>query len=92
MSNTRQIQPIQIWTPNGEKSINTLALTNFFDYHFDEGSGKCTYKLIEADEVNGATELFMGDLEIPSDIVQQWGASDDIIWIYVASKLNLTLV
>jgi len=92
MSNTRQIQSIKIWTPDGEKSINTLALINFFDYHFDEGSGKCTYKLIFSDEINGATELFAGDLEIPSDIIQQWGADDTIIWDYVATTLNLTLV
>jgi hypothetical protein len=92
MSNTRQIQSVQIWTPNGEKSIDTLALTSFFDYHFDEGSGKCTYKLISSDEINGATELFTGDLEIPSNIIQQWGADDTIIWDYVANSLSLTII
>jgi hypothetical protein len=92
MSNTRQIQPINIWSPDGEKQINTLALTNFFDYHFDDGSGKVEYKLISVDSDLGATEYFVGNIEIPSSIVQQWGADDTIIWDYVATALNLTLV
>ena len=39
-----------------------------------------------------AIDLFSGNIEIPSAIVQQWGASDDIIWTYVAAQLNLTLI
>jgi hypothetical protein len=89
MSNTKQIQPIQIWTPEGEKSINTLALTNFFDYHFDNGAGKVEYKLISVDLEIGATELFIGNIDIPASIIQQWGSSDDIIWEHVATTLNL---
>ena len=92
MSNTKQIQPVQIWTPDGEKSINVLALTNFFDYHFDDGGGKVEYKLVGVDSELGATEYFIGNVEIPSSIVQQWGADDTIIWNYVATTLNLTLV
>ena len=92
MSNTKQIQPIQIWTPDGEKSINVLALTNFFDYHFDDGAGKVEYKLVGVDSELGAIEYFIGNVEIPSSIVQQWGADDTIIWDYVATTLNLTLV
>jgi hypothetical protein len=37
-------------------------------------------------------DLFQGNLAIPSNIVQQWGASDDIIFQYVATTLGLTLV
>jgi hypothetical protein len=91
MSNTRQIQPIQIWTSSGNKEINVLALTNFFDYHFDNGSGKVEYKMINADPL-GATEYFIGTIDIPASVIQQWGASDDIIWEYVASELGLTLI
>jgi hypothetical protein len=92
MSNTRQIQPIQIWTSEGEKSINTLALVNFFDYKFDDGAGKIEYKLINVDLEIGATELFTGNLDIPSSVIQQWGASDDIVWEYVIDKLGLTII
>ena len=93
MSNTRQIQPIQIWTANGQKEVSILALTNFYDYHFDNGSGKVTYKLIGmVGEPASAIEYIVADINIPSEIIQQWGASDDIIWNYVAETLNLELI
>lgn len=92
MSNTKKIQTIQIWSPTGQKSIDTLSLTNFFDYHFDDGNGKIQYKLISSDELNGATDVYTSILEIPSDIIQQWGASDDIIWDYVAEQLGVVFI
>lgn len=92
MSNTRKIQPIQIWTANGQKEVNTLALNNFFDYHFDDGSGKVEYKLIYANDETGAIDYIVAIIEIPSSVVQQWGADDSIIWNYVANSLNLQLL
>ena len=106
MSNTRQIQPETIFTSNGNKTATILSLINFFDYHFDDGSGKVNYKLIAMEspgssiDSNGdtvilpesAVDLFNGMIEIPSSIVQQWGASDDVIWNYIASQLNLELI
>lgn len=91
MSNTRKIESIQIWTANGQKEINTLALTDFHGYNFDDGSGYVTYKLIYADD-NEAIEYTTEQIEIPSNIIQQWGASDDVIWNYVCSTLNLHLL
>lgn len=90
--NTRQILPIQIWAQNGVKEISVLALSNFFGYHFDNNSGCVEYKLINADVELGATECFVGNIEIPASIVQQWGASDDIVWEYVAEKLGLIII
>lgn len=90
--NTRTIQPITTWTPSGEKTINLLALSNFSDYHFDDGSGKVEYKLIGADPELGATEYFVDKVEVPASIIQQWGADDTIIWDYVASTLGLTII
>lgn len=92
MSNTKKIQTIQIWSPTGQKSIDTLSLTNFFDYHFDDGNGKIQYKLISSDELNGATDVYTSILEIPSDIIQQWGTSDDVIWEYVGEQLGLVFI
>jgi len=37
-------------------------------------------------------DYFPGAIAIPSSIVQQWGASDDVIWNYVANSLNLVLI
>ena len=92
MSNTRQIQPISTWTPDGEKEISVLAVSNFYDYHFDNGSGKIEYKLISVNPQVGATEHFTGVVEIPSSIVQQWGADDEPIFQYVAQTLGLIIV
>ena len=30
MSNTRKIQPISVWSANGQVQVNCLALNNFF--------------------------------------------------------------
>lgn len=90
--NTRQIQPITAWTPEGQKEISVLALSNFSDYHFDNGSGIVEYKLISVDLELGATEHFIGKIEIPSSIVQQWGADDEPIFQYVAQTLGITLI
>ena len=107
MSNVREIFPqVPIWTSSGNKNAKYLALTDFFNYHFDNGGGIVTYKLI-GEQDNGTSvlddgtiiqnptslvDLFQGNLNIPSEIVQQWGESDEIIFIYVASQLNLTLI
>jgi hypothetical protein len=92
--NTRQIQPITTWTPDGSKTISYLSLCNFSDYHFDNGGGKVEYKLIGMSDgdVPIAIDYFVGTLVVPSDIIQQWGTSDDIIWNYVANTLDITLL
>lgn len=90
--NTRTIAPKTIWTPSGEKSVTVFALSNFSDYHFDNGPGKVEYKLISLDVEFGATECFVGNLDIPASIIQQWGTSDDIIFQYVADTLGLTII
>lgn len=88
MTNTRKIQVINLWSSDGIKSVDTIALVNFYDYHFDDGGGKVTYKLIGF-ENEVAVEYFIGDIEIPSAIVSQWSGTDDIIFSYVANSLGL---
>jgi hypothetical protein len=94
--NTKNIQPKRLWTSNGEKEAVMLALTNFTDYHFDEGGGVVVYKLIgikdEGENHKSAEDLFIGSLPIPSFIISQWGESDQIIWDYVTNQLNIQLV
>ena len=107
MSNTREIFPVQpVWTSNGTKDAKYLALTDFFGYHFDNGGGTVTYQLIGVQDNGTSTledgtvvqnptslvTLYQANLPVPSNIVQQWGASDEIIFTYVASSLGLTLV
>ena len=96
MANTRQIQPTTIWSPMGNVQATFLGLIDFFNYHFDNGGGTATYTLIgmvdNGDGIPTATDLYVANIGIPSEIVQQWGASDEIIFEYVATQLNLTLV
>jgi hypothetical protein len=92
MSNTKKIQPITVWSINGQVQVNCLALINFFDYHFDNLDGKVSYVLIETNDELGATEHFTGNVEIPPHIMQQWGTDDSIIWDYVIEKLNLVVI
>jgi hypothetical protein len=93
--NTKNIQPKTIWTDSGEKTATSLALINFSDYHFDGGEGIVTYKLVGVKD-NGenppsAEDLFLGYVTIPSAVINQWGQSDDVIWAYVSSSLQITL-
>ena len=81
-------------------------MTDFFNYHFDNGGGTVTYQLIGVQD-NGTSRLedgtivqnptslvvlFQSNLQVPSSVVQQWGASDQIMFEYVATTLGLTLV
>ena len=104
MGNTRNIHPKTILTHNGSKDATILALTNFYDYHFDNGTGKATFKLIGMESPGmtfdgdgnpvalppSAVEYLVDEMLIPANIIQQWGADDTIIWDYVAQTLNLT--
>jgi hypothetical protein len=104
--NTRIIEPKKIWTPSGEKTATIFALTNFTNYRFDNGPGLISYKLAGMEspgtsiDENGeivampesAFDYFFGTMEIPANVIQQWGASDEIIFDYVASQLGLTII
>ena len=98
MANNRQIQSKQIWA-DGEKTATILALTNFTDYHFDGGTGKVYYSLLgmetkvtESESYQVAVEYYNGIVDIPAEVINQWGASDEVIWAYVCSTLNLILI
>lgn len=96
MANTRQIEPTTIWSPSGNSEAIYLGLIDFFNYHFDMGGGTATYTLLgtqnNPDGVPTYIDLYTANIQIPSEIVQQWGASDQIIFEYVATTLGLTLV
>ncbi len=96
MAKTRQIEPTLIWSPTGNSEATFLGLIDFFNYHFDNGGGTATYSLIgmqnNADGIPTAVDLYISNIQIPSEIVQQWGASDQIMFEYVATTLGLTLV
>jgi hypothetical protein len=104
--NTRNIQPITIFTVEGQKEVSLLSLVNFCGYDFLDNGGYVTYWLsnlspttttINEDgnqQINPGsyTTVLENKLSIPSSVVQQWGADDDIIFVYVASALGLTII
>jgi hypothetical protein len=91
MSNTIKIKEIKTWGPTGEKSIDYLGLSNFNSYNFDNSGGKVEYKLIGVDEIDGATDYFTGVVDIPSEVIVNWGTDDNIIFEYVANALGVTI-
>jgi hypothetical protein len=104
--NTRNIQPITIFTVEGQKEVSLLSLVNFCGYDFLNGGGYVTYWLSNLspttttinedgnEQINPGsyTTVLENQLLIPSNIIQQWGADDDIIFVYVASALGLTII
>jgi hypothetical protein len=106
MSNTRAIQPTDIWTATGNASATYLGLVNFCGYRFDDGPGMVEYTLIGLKD-NGSTtledgtviqnpqnavDLYKAFIDVPSAVIQQWGTSDEIIFEYVATTLGLTII
>ena len=96
--NTRQIQPKSVWA-DGEKTANILALSNFTNYHFDGGSGKVHYtlagmedRITESDSYQVAVDYYSGIVDIPADVINQWGSSDEVIWNFVANELNIQFI
>ena len=84
----RNIEPIEIWSPNGQRTVDKISLDNFYGYKFDNGVGYVDYTLIGTQ----GELYYTGNVEVPANIIQQWGASDDIIWQFVTDYLNLVLI
>jgi len=92
MSNTRNITPISAWTSTGQQTVTMFSLTDFFNYGFlPNCTGTVTYRLYNT-QGESAVELIVSTLQIPSEIVQQWGADDGIIFDYVAQQLGFTVI
>lgn len=84
----KEIQTIQIWSPLGYKEIKYIDLIDFSGYKFDNGTGNVTYILLGLDEIG----YYENKIEIPANIIQQWGADDDIIWSYIGTTLGLVFI
>jgi hypothetical protein len=88
--NTRDITPVTSWSPEtGNITVDKLMLKDFHHYFFDGGNGIVSYSLQDSATT---LEYFSNNIEIPSSVMQQWGASDDIIFQYVADTLGLVII
>jgi hypothetical protein len=93
--NTRIIEPVTTYTTDGVKTLDLLSLVNFCGYNFLNSSGIVSYILsgkITVDGIDSYVEYIHNTLEVPANIIQQWGADDNIIFVYVASALGLTII
>jgi hypothetical protein len=93
--NTRVIEPITVFTTDGQKQVSLLSLVNFCGYNFLNSSGVVSYilsGLITVDGVDSYVEYIHNTLEVPANIIQQWGSDDNIIFQYVATTLSLTII
>ena len=89
--NYRDIEPVDFWTPEGNKSASRIILYNFHGYNFDGTPSSVSYRI--GNDVAGVwTSLTEGSVAIPDSVVQSWGADDDCIFNYVLAELNLTEV
>ena len=87
--NIRNIQPITVWSPEGQREVDKLKLLTFYGYDFNNNDGGYVdYRLLGPD----GTIEFGATLLIPASIVQQWGESDEIIFNYVALTLGLVIL
>jgi hypothetical protein len=92
MTNTRNITPISAWTASGQQTVTMFSLTDFFNYGFlPFCEGTVTYRLFNT-QGESAVELIVSQIQIPSEIVQQWGSDDNIIFNYVAQQLGFTII
>ena len=88
-----QIQPVSIWYNGQSKQASELDARIIFDDLAT--SAQFFYELKEVvDEVSGST-LSNGNVSMDGQDYLDWGLSTDInqaAYVYVASKLNLTIV
>lgn len=89
--NTRTIKKVAFWKPEGKISADTLMLYNFHGYNFNGEPSYVSYRIGKADEEseNGLKSLFEGTIEIPDEVVQQWGEDDEPIFTYALTTLGL---
>lgn len=88
--NTRNIQSVEFWTPEGNQSAGEILLYNFHGYNFDSTDSIVSYKIGNTDGSGKWTSLSEGSVFLPDTVVQAWGEDDEPIFDYVIAELNLT--
>jgi hypothetical protein len=92
----KQIEPVTIWN-NGEQKTASILTAKIVD---DNLETECTfyYQLCEGGQGTEATPLIQGisliagNLPIIGRDYLDWDNSNDAAYVYIAEKLNLTLI
>lgn len=89
--NVKTIKKVVFWKPEGKMNADTLMLYNFHGYNFNGEASFVSYRLGQANEsfATGLMPLFEGTIQLPDEIVQQWGEDDNPIFDYVMNQLGL---
>lgn len=99
MNNTRNIKPVtkESYASSGPKEVSMIKLANFYGYDFDSSYGKVYYELYAINKqftdkglpLEYIELVTFGEVELPQDIVNSWGADDEMIFDYVLQQLGL---
>ena len=98
--NFREIQPISIWSDGQIVQINAISADVYYGYNFIDNYGGVDYSLqlaVEQTDADGSvttitTRYITGKVDIDKTTADQWGQDDQIIFEYIADKLNLILI
>jgi hypothetical protein len=84
-----QIQPVSIWANGQSKQASELDARIIYD----DLATSCTfyYELNEVLE-EGSSVLSVGNVSMDSEDYQNWDNSNEQAYVYIADKLNLTIL
>jgi hypothetical protein len=82
----KKIKPIQIWV-NG--IIQTATTLNAYGVGLQFGVSATIYYSITNEE---GIQCASGNLNLEGEDYEKWGDSDEYLWEWVASQLNLTIL
>jgi hypothetical protein len=85
-----QIQPVSIWANGESKQASELDARIIFD----DLATSCTfyYELKEVIDGGSGAALSVGNISMDSQDYIDWDNSNEEAYVYIAGKLNLTIV
>lgn len=100
MKNTRNIQPVEMLAYMGSamRQAEYIKFVSFSGYDFADNPGHVKYEIYAVNrpltDLGQPLEyhelLSTGEVELPQELVQQWGIDDEPIIDYVIESLGLT--
>jgi len=86
---TKQFLSKQIWSSSGLQTIDTIKLTGYNGYDFNGSMGRVFYAIGKMQD-NIFIPYIEENIELPAEIVNNWGADDEPVINFVMNKLGLS--
>jgi hypothetical protein len=92
----KQIEPITIWN-DGEEKIASILMAKIIDDNL-QSSCNFYYELCEGGQGTEETPLIQGialvsgNVQMTGEDYLAWDNSNEVAYVYIAEKLNLTLI